>query len=63
MQNVFSTSEAAALLNVHEKTVLNWCVNGKIPAHRTSPTGHWRITREDLEEYATENGIPLTLDE
>jgi excisionase family DNA binding protein len=56
---VYTTGQAAKLLGVHLNTVLKWCRLGRITAYRTSPIGHWRITRKTLEEYAQANNIPL----
>ncbi len=59
MTKIYSTGQAAKLLNVSRKTVYLWCMKSAIDAYRTSPDGEWRITREKLEEYAKENGIPI----
>ena len=59
---VYTTGEAAELLGVHKNAVLKWCKRGVIDAYRTSPVGHWRITRTALEQYAKDNGIPLRED-
>lgn len=57
---VYTTGEAAKILGVYVHTVLKWCRQGKIAAYTTSqPSGHWRITRTALVEYAQKNGIPL----
>lgn len=58
-ETVYTTGEAARLLGVHISTVKKWCNLGRIDAYRTSPIGHWRITKSTLEKYAQENGIPL----
>ncbi len=55
----YTTGEAADILGVHKNAVLKWCKKGSITAYRTSPIGHWRITKKTLEEYARQNGIPL----
>ena len=55
----YTTGQAAKLLGVARKTVYLWCEKGIIGAYRTSPTGEWRIARENLVKYAEENGIPL----
>ena len=56
---LYTTGEAAKLLGVHKSAVLKWCNRGMITAHRTSPKGHWRISKSSVEEYAKQNGIPL----
>lgn len=57
----YSTTEVAKLLNVHPKTVLYWCTNGKIDAYRTSEGGHWRITQDAVVRHARDNHIPVSL--
>lgn len=56
----YSTRQVGDLLGVQTQTVRKWCEQGKIAAYQTSrPSGHWRITKAALIEYAKENGIPL----
>ena len=62
-KTTYTTGEVAEFLGVHVKTVYKWCVQGKITAHKTSPIGRWRITKETLIEYAKDNGIPLEEEE
>jgi excisionase family DNA binding protein len=53
----YSTTEAAKILGVTQRSVVNYCQNGIIKAYRTSPTGDWRIRREDLLAYAKQIGL------
>ena len=45
----FSTGQAAKLCAVTPDTVLKWIKRGRLRARRT-PGGHYRISREDLDE-------------
>ncbi len=46
-------SEAAEIIGVCEKTLLNWHQKGLIRLHKT-PTGHWRIERKEIERVVFE---------
>ena len=61
MKDVFSTYETAEILKVHPNTVIGWCQQGTMKAYKTSPKGHWRITRETLAQYIADNNIAATL--
>jgi excisionase family DNA binding protein len=45
---VLSTPAAAAYIGVTENTLRAWAASGKV-AHRRTPTGRFRFTREDLD--------------
>lgn len=54
-----STAEAADLLGVHHKTLIEWAKTGKVPAVKT-PGGWYRFHRSALEEFvaASSSGSP-----
>lgn len=60
----YSTGEVAQALGCSRRTVVNYIEHGKIKAHRLPPTnighGHRRVTREALEKFMQEHGIPLS---
>lgn len=48
MANKYLTAdEAAAVLRVAPRTLIQWAVEGRVPASKT-PGGHWRFLEEDL---------------
>lgn len=53
-------NDAASLLNVSTRTILTWIHRRGLPASRVRDD--YRISRMDLMEWATENGIPLPPD-
>jgi excisionase family DNA binding protein len=44
---MLTPQEAAALFDVHERTIRNWCESGELPALRLGR--QWRIPRPWLE--------------
>lgn len=50
--------DAAALLDVSEKTVYRWVSQAKIPFQRIN--GQYRFNRAELLEWATSNRIPVS---
>ncbi len=55
-ENVYSTFEAARLLNVFTSTVIHWMNSGKLKGYRT-PGGHRRIPKEELARFIKENKL------
>jgi len=53
-----TTTEAARLLQVEEKTVRQWIKKGGLPACKVN--FHYRLNRVDLLEWATEHGIKVS---
>jgi excisionase family DNA binding protein len=51
MLELLGTSDIAQMYHVTNATVLNWIHAGKLKAF-TTPGGHYRISREDLSEFA-----------
>lgn len=48
MANTYLTAEeAAAVLRVAPRTLIQWAVAGRVPAAKT-PGGHWRFLAADL---------------
>lgn len=45
------TREAARVLGVHPKTLIDWVNAGKVQAMKT-PGKHYRFRRSDLEDFA-----------
>lgn len=51
MIELLGTSDVAQMYHVTNATVLNWIHAGKLKAF-TTPGGHYRVAREDLNEFA-----------
>ena len=51
-----TTAEAGALLGVSPPTVISWVKRGLLPAH-TTPGGHRRIARAELQAFAAARGL------
>ena len=49
MTDYLKCKEVAALLGVHQNTVMKWIRSGKLPAQRFGEK-LWRIRREDIEK-------------
>jgi len=43
-----TVTEAAAIVRVNRRTMMNWCRAGKVTAYQT-PGGHWRIDEAEIE--------------
>lgn len=54
---VFTTFEAAKICNANISSIKNWIEQGEIDAFRT-PGGHYRIRREDLEDFLARHDMP-----
>jgi excisionase family DNA binding protein len=59
-KNFYTTGEVAELCNVSPTTIFRAVVNNHIKA-ATTPGGHFRIARTDLEIFLKKNNIPLPL--
>jgi excisionase family DNA binding protein len=60
MSELFGTSEIAQMYHVTNATVLNWIHAGKLKAF-TTPGGHYRVARDDLNEFARTYSAPPTI--
>jgi len=56
-RTVLSTWEAGRYCRVSPFTIRHWVEEGKLPAY-TTPGGHRRIRREDLDAFLTRYGMP-----
>ncbi|MFC1564007.1 response regulator [candidate division KSB1 bacterium] len=56
-RNSFSTIEIAHLLGISRLTVNNWIRNKKLNSY-TTPGGHYRILKTDLDNFLKENNCP-----
>lgn len=48
---MLTTSEVAAILNVHINTVRRWSNQGSLKAYQLGPRGDRRFRKEDIEEF------------
>jgi len=48
---MLTTSEVAAILNVHINTVRRWSNHGTLKAYQLGPRGDRRFRREDIDEF------------
>jgi excisionase family DNA binding protein len=54
VEQVFSTSQVAARLQVSPRTVLTWVQNGTLRGYRVTPGlpgSRWRVTESALREF------------
>lgn len=58
---ILTTFEAARYCCVNPHTVRNWIVGGKLSAY-TTPGGHRRIRKEDLDAFLDAHGMPIPQD-
>lgn len=58
---VLTTWEAGRYCGVSPYTVRNWIRAGRLPAY-TTPGGHRRIRRQDLDAFLLGHGMPLPVD-
>ena len=56
--NRIKVTEAAEILGVDRRTVLDWIDKGKLRAHRVGKGCMWLIDRDDLDKLLVPN-IPL----
>jgi excisionase family DNA binding protein len=57
MHDLLSTRDVAEMYSVTSATVLNWIRAGKLKAYAT-PGGHYRISRQDLEDFSRAFRLP-----
>ena len=55
MVELLNTRDVARTYHVTSATVLNWIRAGKLKAY-TTPGGHYRVAREDLEAFSRDYG-------
>src|SRR3989304_9803034 len=55
MVELLNTRDVARRYHVTSATVLNWIRAGKLKAY-TTPGGHYRVAREDLEAFSHDYG-------
>ena len=48
---MLTTSEVAAILNVHINTIRRWSNQGTLKAYQLGPRGDRRFRREDIDEF------------
>lgn len=60
-RTVLSTWEAGRYCRVSPFTIRHWVEEGKLPAY-TTPGGHRRIRREDLDAFLKRYGMPIPED-
>jgi len=59
LKMLFSTGEIARLLGMSPATIFRAIESGRLKAS-TTPGGHHRVLRKDLEVFLSENSIPLS---
>ncbi len=59
-KNFYTTGEVADMCNVSPTTIFRAIINSHIKA-ATTPGGHFRISRNELELFLRKNNLPLTL--
>ncbi len=57
MVELLNTRDIARMYHVTSATVLNWIRAGKLKAY-TTPGGHYRVAREDLDAFSRDYGAP-----
>ena len=57
MVELLNTRDIARMYHVTSATVLNWIRAGKLKAY-TTPGGHYRVAREDLDAFQRDYGAP-----
>ena len=58
MKNYYTTSEISEISGVTPPSINNWIKSGQLTAYKT-PGGHYRIRRETLINFLTNNNIPV----
>jgi excisionase family DNA binding protein len=57
MKAMLNTRDVARMYHVTSAAVLNWIRSGKLKAY-TTPGGHYRVAREDLEAFSSAYSSP-----
>ena len=60
-KRVLTTFEAGKYCSVNPYTIRYWIVKGMLPAY-TTPGGHRRIRREDMDNFLRAHQMPLPVD-
>jgi excisionase family DNA binding protein len=55
---IFTTHQVAKMLGVSLPTIINWCNQDRLFAHRT-PGGHRRIGRDEILRFVAVHGYPV----
>lgn len=50
LKNIYSLTQAAKLCGLNRVTLWRWIKSGRLTAYQT-PTGHYRIRKDDLERF------------
>jgi excisionase family DNA binding protein len=59
-ERVFTTGEVASICNVAARTVSKWIDSGRLEGYRIPGSRDRRVTRETLERFMREHGLPLS---
>lgn len=54
---LLSTSEVAAIFEVHPNTIRRWCQEGKLNSERVGPRGDRKFRREEVAVYYLDRAI------
>jgi len=57
----YTTGEIAKITGISQKTIKNYCTQGKIKSEKTPITNYRRISRQNLVRFLEENSIPLDI--
>lgn len=57
----YMTGEIAKITGISQKTIKNYCTQGKIKSEKTPITNYRRISRQNLVRFLEENSIPLDI--
>jgi hypothetical protein len=58
-----STGQAAKMLNSCNRTVINYCVRGKLQGKKNPVTGVWRVSLSSLENLLKEMNAKSNADQ
>ena len=61
LSTLLSTSEVAAIFEVHPNTVRRWSEEGRLVAEKIGPRGDRKFRREDVAVYYLDRAIEMYL--
>jgi hypothetical protein len=57
-RTTYSTKEVAVMVDRNEFTVRQWCLGGRIKAHKRGRSGQWGVSASEVTRYLEEGFLP-----
>lgn len=58
-KGILTTGDVANICKCSHDTVKRWLESGRLPGHRLTPQGQWRVLPKDLVAFMERRGLPI----